>query len=142
MKNRKVNFAVVDYNPEVIRELNMKKVPVFFGDISNIEFSSMLPLEHADLIISTLPEPEEQAVFIKHVRGLSRDVSIIANAPEARDREWLYAAGANYVMTPHILGGELLATLLHGKTIDRVDLDKLRAQQKMDASEGMPIENL
>jgi len=142
LKNRKVNFAVIDFNPEVVRELKRQGVPVYFGDVSDVEFVAELPLEKAELIISTLPEPEAQTAFIKQVRKESRAVSIIANAPEAKHREWLYAAGADYVMSTHLLGGELLATLLHGKTIDRLDLEKLRAQQKMDAKSGMPIENL
>ncbi|OGH94656.1 MAG: hypothetical protein A2538_04470 [Candidatus Magasanikbacteria bacterium RIFOXYD2_FULL_41_14] len=142
LKRQKVNFAVVDFNPEVVNELRHQGVPVYFGDISDVEFIASIPLEKSGLIISTLPDPEMQTVFIKHVRKNSKGISIIANAPQAKDREWLYAAGADYVMTTHLLGGELLATLLHGNNIDKADLEKLRAQQKLDAQSGMPIENL
>jgi CPA2 family monovalent cation:H+ antiporter-2 len=94
---RKIAFAVVDSNPHILKTLHERGITAYFGDISDVEFLETLPLSEAEMIISTVPDPEDQKTFIRHVRRQSKKVYIIASLHHARYMKELYEAGADYI---------------------------------------------
>lgn len=137
LKEKKASFAVVDFNPDTAASLRKQEIPAYFGDVADIEFLSELPLEKAKLIISTIPNVEDQLVLIRHVRSLSPKVYIMANLPLYNYREILYAAGANYVMMPHLLGGGWIAELIKKQHFSKKIFAKLRKEQQEEVKLGM-----
>lgn len=104
--------AVVDFHPPAIARAKAKGLPGFFGDAADVEFLDMLPLGRAKLIISTLPAVDDELTLLSHVRRQSKRVLVVANAVLPEERAVLYRAGANYAMTPHLLGGVWIAHIL------------------------------
>lgn len=131
LKNQGLSFAIIDFNPETVQQLKKENYHVYFGDVADVEFLSELPLEKAKLIISTIPEPDDQMTLVKHIRAHSEKPHIIANLTHIRHLDDLYNAGANYVMMPHLLGGYRLAEILSEK-ISRTTFNKLRHEQKQE----------
>lgn len=113
--SKKIPFAVVDFNPQTIKKLQARGVVAYFGDISDVEFLETLPLAAAKLIISTIPEFEDQKIMIRQVRKQSAEPIIIVNLHQVQDTDSLYVAGANYVMLPHLLGGQWLSEIVREK---------------------------
>lgn len=132
LKEKGISFAVIDYNPEVVTQLQKKGIPVYFGDVADVEFLSAVPVEKSKLIISTIPEPDDQLTFIKYIRSLTNKPYIIANVVHAHYIANLYAAGASYVMMPHLLGGYRIAEILREKTLSKQTFKKLRREQEKE----------
>lgn len=115
LREKKVSFAVIDFNPVAISKLKHRGIPAYFGDAADVEFLSTLPLAKAKLVISTLPEADDQLVLVHHVRALSKKIRIIANLYHSTHLHEMYAAGADYVMMPHLLVGNWVAEVLQDK---------------------------
>ena len=127
---KKMKFAVVDYNPETIQKLKHRGIPAFFGDAADVEFLESLPLEKAKMIISTIPEPDDQKTLIMHIRALSDKPYIIASLYHNTHLEDLYEAGADYVMMPHLLGGQFISDVLTEKPWNKMTFKDLKKEQK------------
>jgi Kef-type K+ transport system membrane component KefB/voltage-gated potassium channel Kch len=130
LSNKGVEYAVVDFNPESISKLKRRGIPAYFGDAADVEFLEMLHLDKAKLIISTIPEADDQKTMITHVRRLSDKPVIIANLYHNTYLEDLYEAGANYVMMPHLLGGQWISEVLTHHSWTKETFKKLRTEQK------------
>jgi Kef-type K+ transport system membrane component KefB len=130
LKEKEVNFAVVDNDPGAIEKLRIRNVPCFYGDVSDVEFLSELPLDEVKMIISTLPEAEDQITFIKHLRGAGNDAIIIANLAHSKFLDEMYEAGADYIMMPHLISGEWMAGILRKHKWDKRTFNRLCRLQK------------
>jgi Kef-type K+ transport system membrane component KefB len=108
-KNEEV--IVVDFDPDIIAKLNEKQIKTFFGDISDPEIQDAVNIEKASLIISTVSDPEDALLLLKNIKKLKGPKVIVA-AFEKTDARQFYAEGADYVIMPHIAGGNHLAKLL------------------------------
>jgi Kef-type K+ transport system membrane component KefB/Trk K+ transport system NAD-binding subunit len=132
LKQKNIRFAVVDFNPKIIERLQKRGIPAFFGDAADVEFLESLPLHKAKLIISTLPEAEDQLALIAHLKKAKRPPRIIVNLYHNKYLNQLYAAGADYVMMPHLLGGSWIAHILRTKPWTKPTFEKLKREQEDD----------
>ncbi len=130
LAERKIKFAVIDYNPDAISRLKHRGISAFFGDVADVEFLDSMPLEKAKLIISTIPEADDQKTMINHVRGLSKKPVIVCNLYHNIFLDDLYEAGADYIMMPHLLGGQWIAEVLKGSPWTKRTFKNLRKEQK------------
>lgn len=130
LAEKKIKFAVVDFNPVVINKLHKRNIRAFFGDASDIEFLHSLPLEKSQLIISTIPEPDDQKTLFQYVRNLSSKPVLIGNLYESMYLDDLYEAGADYVMMPHLLGGQWISEILRHHEWTKSNFKNLRKEQK------------
>ncbi len=112
LKDAKENYLVVDFDPEVISILSKMKEPYAYGDLYDYEFLDRLPLKKIKKAISTIPEPESNKLLIEIVKKKNPNALVIVRAHNIRDALELYEKGADYVLTPHFLGGEYLARMI------------------------------
>ncbi|MBW2990461.1 cation:proton antiporter [Candidatus Woesearchaeota archaeon] len=122
----KKNVVVIDLNPDMIKHLIKKKVPCIYGDIGDVEIIKRLRLEEAELVISTVPSHQDSMLFIKKVRELNPEATIIVTSYDAEDALELYKKGADYVVVPHFLGGEHISLILEELTTDLNKLLKIK----------------
>ena len=133
LAKHKVKFAVVDFNAENISKLEKKGLRVFFGDASDIEFLHALPFDKVKIVVCTVPSPEDQSILFEYIRSKNKKAIIIACLYQKKYLKQLYAAGADYVLLPHLLGGSWLAGLITKHSLIRRDAwAKLRQQQAHD----------
>lgn len=132
LAEKNASFAVVDFNPIAMEKLKKRNIPAYFGDAADIEFISSLPLRNAKLIISTLPEAEDQLVLIEYLRGFKKSPVIIANLYHNTHLDELYEAGADYIMMPHLLGGNWIASVIKNDPWTKKTFKLLRQEQKQD----------
>ncbi len=118
-------FLVVDYNPDVITELVREKVPCIYGDIEDAEIIDRLNLDSIELIISTVPEFRANSLLIRKLKEKNGHAVIIVTASQIEDALGLYQQGADYVIMPHLLGGDH-ASLLIDKFSDLSSLIRIR----------------
>ena len=119
LKKIKKKYLVVDFNPDTIADLTKFRIPCLYGDIDDMEFLAELPLKKIQLAVSTIPDFETNFLLIESVRIVNPNAIIIVRAHNIEDALRLYKKGANYVLTPHFLGGEYIA-----KMVKELDTDK------------------
>ncbi len=118
LSNTGRNVLVVDFNPEVIQHLKNRKIQCLYGDIGDIEILERVKVSNLELAISTVPELYDNKLLIRYIRKRNHKAIIIATAQTVEDALELYDAGADYVIVPHLLGGEYVSLLLDDFTSD------------------------
>lgn len=112
LRDGKETVVAVDFNPDVVQELKDKKISTFFGDITDMEILDHAKLNKAKLVISTVPDMEDNLQLIKELNRHNRLAKIIVLAQYDEDAKILYKAGADYVILPHLAGGRQIAKIL------------------------------
>ncbi|KKU55966.1 MAG: Sodium/hydrogen exchanger [Candidatus Amesbacteria bacterium GW2011_GWA2_47_11] len=111
---------VVDFNPTIIERLENEGTKAVYGDMADFEIYEKLGLEKAAAIISTVPDVRDELLLLRGLKaeGRKNRQARILTARDDTDATLLYAAGADYVLIPHRIGGEFLAALLEsGKLV-------------------------
>jgi len=119
LKKIKKNYLVVDFNPDVITDLRKMRVPGVYGDVDDDALLRDLPLKTLKLAVSTIPDVETNSLLIETIKEQNPNAVVIVRAHTIEDAMELYDIGADYVLTPHFLGGEYLAEMLKDIKIDR-----------------------
>ncbi len=106
-------FLVIDFNLEVLKELEKLQVKGIFGDIGSMDTLKHAHIDGADMIISTIPDMllknTNNLKLVKTCRMLAPNAVIIATADSALQSEDLKICGANEVLLPYSLVGEGIA---------------------------------
>jgi len=106
------NFLIVDYNPEVVKELQKRGFDAIYGDVDDSEFLEGLRMDKASLIVSTIPEKETNQLILDILGRKKGGPIVLLTGRQIEDAIELYGAGADYVILPHFLGGEYTAKLI------------------------------
>ena len=112
LKKIKENYLVVDFNPDTISNLKKLNIPSVYGDVDDEALLEELPLKTLKIVISTIPELETNELIIKKIKSQNPKAIVIVRAHSIEDAMSLYNQGADYVLTPHFLGGEYLADMI------------------------------
>ncbi len=108
----KKDFVIIDYNPNIIKKLIEQKIPCIYGDIGDLELLDHLKLKEAKAIISTTPEVQSNKLLIKKIKEKHGHAVIIVTAMQVEEALELYDEGADYVIVPHLLGGQHASIIL------------------------------
>ncbi|MBW2975905.1 cation:proton antiporter [Candidatus Woesearchaeota archaeon] len=118
LKKMKKNLLVVDFNPEVVKDLIEQKIPSIYGDVGDAEILERLDFKKAKMVISTVPTKIDNMLLIKAARKENKGITIFVTASQIKEALDLYDAGADYVVLPHFLGGEHVSLLIEEFTQD------------------------
>lgn len=127
LQKLKKKFIVIDYNPGIIRQLIGQGIPCIYGDVEDIEILERAGLKDAEILISTIPNKEDNLLLIKEAWRINPKMRIFITAEYPDDALQLYDAGVDYVIVPKILGGEKISEFLD---IYACDKDYLREMKK------------
>jgi len=118
---QKLPFVLVDFNPEVVEEYIQKNVLAVCGDITDSYIQEQVNLDHAKLIISTIPDYNDNLSLLDAVKrmtnGKRSKPKLIFIAQDESEVRALYDQNIDYVISPHFMGGIHLAKILEGKDI-------------------------
>ncbi len=93
--------AVVDFSPVARDGLIERKLRVIYGDISQRDTLLHAGVEHAEVLICTVPDSILKGInnerLVRLLRGLNPKAKIIATAEVLAQADILLEAGANYV---------------------------------------------
>jgi len=128
-EEEKKSVVVVDYNPEIIRSLINKKIPCIYGDFVNREVLDRLDIKNAEMVVSTIPDLEDNLLLIKKTRELSPKVPIFATVSRIDDAFELYEAGADYVILPEVIGGQKASEIIRKIKRNKSSLKDLKKEQ-------------
>jgi voltage-gated potassium channel Kch len=106
-------ILVIDFNLEVLIELNDRNVKGMFGDISSMDTLEHAHVAHAEVILSTIPDMllkgTNNQSMVTTCRAIAPNAVIVATADSVDQVEILKTSGANEVLLPYALIGDHLA---------------------------------
>lgn len=108
------NIRVIDYNVEVLKALSLYGIQGIFGDVSSVETLKHCGIDQAKLIVSTVPDLLLKGTsnyrLARACRELNATAVIFATAETPDQVRRLEDAGADHVVLPYSLAGQVLAT--------------------------------
>lgn len=79
------------------------------GEATSDEVLFEAGIDDAHTLVSTLPDEAQNVYLTLSARHINQDLNIIARADYEEGERKLVRAGANHVVSPHIIGGERMA---------------------------------
>ncbi len=108
-KKRKVPFVVIERGEQETAGLTNEGIPFIQGEATDDETLRRAGIESADTLITTLPDEAHNVYLTLTARDMNRDLTIIARADLEGGEKKLLRAGADHVVSPHVLGGMRMA---------------------------------
>lgn len=136
-------LRVIDFNPQVHEKLRRRGVQVVYGDISQRDVLLHSGVSEAKIIICSLPDiilkGTSNLRLLRQLREVAPQACIVVNAERLADVPQLYAAGANYVLTPRLLEASELLSLVEAADKNLLE-EKRRYQAELleDRNEVLP----
>jgi glutathione-regulated potassium-efflux system protein KefB len=126
LKSSGIPFVAFDTNPARVDQFHSQDLPVYYGDIADVELLAAAHLEKVDLVIMTIDDRRAAVHATRLIRSLAPRVSIVARARDLETSSALLRAGADKAFPEALeaslrLGAEALESL----GIAREDTDEL-----------------
>lgn len=129
LQKLKVPMVLVDINPEIVSAYAAMGLNAVCGDITESYIQEQVNLPEASVIISTVPNIEENLALLEAVKRKTRHKKsrpkLIFAAQSELEAKRLYEQEIDYALSPHFIGGEHLAKILENKNIGS-NLSKLK----------------
>ena len=136
LRQREVDFVVIEAKTEHCNRLEAARIPVIQGDATEQAVQKAANVASAKTLIACLADDAHNVFAILLARQLNPSVSIIARAVEEESEERLRLAGADKVLNPYRLGGVRLAyTALKPTVMDFVEASVSGATLELELAE-------
>jgi Kef-type K+ transport system membrane component KefB len=126
LEKLKRKVIVLDNNPDVIKRLLANKIPCIYGNMSNREVLEKIKIKTLKTVISTVPNTRDNLFLIRYIKNKNKKINIIVTANHVHQAQMLYHAGADYVILPHIISGEKVASMLKKSTKNKKYFEKIK----------------
>ena len=127
LENKGEKLVVIDFDPTFIGKFKDDDLLYLFGDISDLDIQEKAQIDSAKLVVSTIPDLEDNSILLKELKKENRKAKVIMMAFDTHDARQLYKEGADYVILPHLAGGRQVA-----KILSEGDLEKLESLREKD----------
>jgi len=105
----KVDFVVIDNNPEAIQKIEEEGFVYYKGDAAQDKTLIETGIKRAKGIVCTLPTDPQNLYVILTAKELNPDIYILSRSEEMESEHRLLRAGADRVISPYTLGGMRMA---------------------------------
>ncbi|TCP58548.1 transporter (CPA2 family) [Rhodovulum bhavnagarense] len=137
LQKRGVKVLGVDFNPQAVRRARALGLRAKYGDGTDAEFVSDLPLPRAEWIVSTVPihpmglsHEDTRRTLIQLARGAGFTGRIAVTSHSAKDTEDLFGAGADLVLEPFQDAADRAVELISGAPEeDRTEIPDIRGEE-------------
>lgn len=123
------NLVVLDFNPDVVADLNERSIRCIYGDVTDPELLENLGLSEAKVVVSTVRNIRDNLVLLDEILKEKSKAVVIITAEDVKSALVLYEKGAHYVSLPMSLEGHNISKMLE------VDL-KIDKEKRMEELAG------
>lgn len=125
-KSMKKKFVIIDYDPQIIDEIEQRKLHYVYGDVTDVELLDEVGVVSAKLLVSTITEHETNLFLVKHMHEINPTAVVICHSDTTAETLELYEAGASYVIMSHTIGSEKIGNFLRRKGLNKSEFQKFR----------------
>ncbi len=97
-KYASIPHCIIELNPDTVKEEYVKGEVIYYGDASQKAILHHANIEHADVIVITIPNPADTRRITQLAREMNPDIHIIIRTRFVQDMSALYKLGANEVI--------------------------------------------
>lgn len=128
--DEKENILIVDFDPINVRQLRTEGYDALYADMSDLSIYEDFKLNEAVIVISTVPSFKDNKVLMNYLRGMETQPMTIIMANDNDSAKMLYEIGADLVIYPHLLGGEMISQIVKRKSLDKEDIRKRASEME------------
>lgn len=145
LKADKMDFVVIDGDPEVIQRIEEEGFVYYRGDATQDKSLLAAGIKRAKGIVCVLPTDAENLYVILTAKELNPDIYILSRSEEEESEHRLLRAGADRVMSPYTLGGMRMAmAILRPAMLDFIEITTRRQSlelrmEEISVCDGSPI---
>lgn len=100
LEETNIPYLVVEYNPQIVRELKLEGKRVVFGDPSDIDVLDYAQVDKAKMVILAIPDTLTQKIAVTHCRSLNPRAEILCRSHLKEDHRELRSLGVNFIIQP------------------------------------------
>lgn len=130
-------IAVVDFNPEVKKELDRRGIQAIYGDISHADTLHHARIHHGKVLVSTVPDyvlkGTSNARLLRHLAASAPDAQIIVTAETFKQARELYQQGAAFVFLPRLMSMRELCGVVMAALNGSVEEQRQAAFSELEA---------
>ncbi len=108
-KKKNVPFVVIEKDIDSVPDLYKDSVLFIQGEATEDDVLRKAGIESANTLISTLPDEAQNVYLTLTARFMNKELHIVGRADYDEGVIKLKRAGADHVVTPHVLGGTRMA---------------------------------
>jgi CPA2 family monovalent cation:H+ antiporter-2 len=124
LRERDIDYAIVELNAETVRELLSRDEPAYFGDVTNDEVLEKLGIHHAREMVVTINDPDAVIRAVRAARRLAPELPILVRVRYVAEVDDLIEAGATRVVPSEFESAvEVVSQVLEGHGVDRDEID-------------------
>lgn len=136
LQRAKVQYVVIESNPEKVDFLKELKIPTFHGDATHDEMLEKMRIKQAKGVITALNNDADNVFAVLSCRQLNPNLHIVARSIEPSSEAKLKKAGADVVVSPNEIGGQRMAVLALNKEITKM-VDIVSSKEEINVFEIM-----
>lgn len=130
-REMKKRYVVIDYDPEVIENLDHQHINHIYGDVTDMELLDEISLHNSELVVSTIADLGANLMLVSHIMKGGKDTIFVCHATSLDEAVKLYEKGASYVLLPHFIGSEQASSFIRRNGSDKTAFDKYRRNHMM-----------
>jgi hypothetical protein len=109
-------IAVVDFNPQVKKELDRRGIQAIYGDISHADTLHHARIHYGKVLVSTVPDyilkGTSNARLLRHLSSVAPEARVILTAETFAQARELYQQGAAFVFLPRLMSMRELCSVV------------------------------
>ncbi len=121
-------FVIIDYDPEVIDELESKRVPFLYGDATDVELLNEINFEKVKLVVSVITDYDTNVFLLKQMEQRNPDIVAVCHADTVQHAVDLYGLGASFVVMPSFISNEKIGAFIRKNGLKKGEFDRYRAK--------------
>jgi hypothetical protein len=120
------HFVIIDYDPEVIDDLDRKQVPYLYGDATDLELLDEINFDKVKLVVSVITDYDTNVFLLQQLEKRNPSAVIICHADTVQQAVELYGLGASFVVMPHFIGNEKISAFIKKNGFKKTEFDHYR----------------
>ncbi|HKC18519.1 MAG TPA: cation:proton antiporter [Candidatus Dormibacteraeota bacterium] len=124
-------ILVIDFNPNVLRELRRKNIKCVYGDIAHSDTLRHAGVEHAELVVSSITDDVLRGTsnlrLMKTVHNHAPNAKVVLTTEHIPQALHFYEEGADFVFIPRLYSAAACARILRKGLAG--GFDEIRSQQ-------------
>jgi voltage-gated potassium channel len=96
--------------------------------VANKEVLDKIKVKSLKTVISTVPNTRDNLFLVRYIKNKNKKINMIVTANHVHQAKRLYRAGADYVILPHIISGEKVASMLKKSTNNKKYFENIKGR--------------
>ena len=119
-------YIVIDYDPEVVDDLERRGIPYIYGDATDLEMLNEINFDRVKLVVSVMTDHQSNLFLLQQLEKRNPSAVVVCHADSVQDAIELYGLGASFVIMPHFIGNEKVGAFIRKNGFKKTEFNHYR----------------